>query len=169
MVNQREEKNASERVEQRGKVKSRAAVGRDHALPLKGSALAIFRHFVTSFLVTTWALGKVQKQTFILIFCLIFWDRSRPIPSITRERPALWEASFTISDSAYGSTIFMATRFHGIHVIIGTTFLLVCLTRHFKNHFSNGHHFGFEAAAWYWHFVAVVWLFLYIRIYWWRG
>lgn len=80
-----------------------------------------------------------------------------------------WEASFTISDSAYGSTFFMATGFHGIHVIIGTTFLLVCLTRHFKNHFSNGHHFGFEAAAWYWHFVDVVWLFLYIRIYWWGG
>nr|YP_009185806.1 cytochrome c oxidase subunit III [Callicerus obscurus]ALO70431.1 cytochrome c oxidase subunit 3 [Callicerus obscurus] len=77
------------------------------------------------------------------------------------------EASFSISDAIYGSSFFMATGFHGIHVIIGTTFLLVCLIRHLNNHFSSIHHFGFEAAAWYWHFVDVVWLFLYISIYWW--
>nr|ALO77074.1 cytochrome c oxidase subunit 3 [Hybosorus sp. HYB02]ALO77320.1 cytochrome c oxidase subunit 3 [Hybosorus sp. HYB01] len=77
------------------------------------------------------------------------------------------EAPFTIADSVYGSTFFMATGFHGIHVIIGTTFLAVCLGRHLMNHFSCTHHFGFEAAAWYWHFVDVVWLFLYISIYWW--
>jgi len=77
------------------------------------------------------------------------------------------EASFTIADSAYGATFFVATGFHGLHVIIGTTFLLTCLLRHKKCHFSRGHHFGFEAAAWYWHFVDVVWLFLYITIYWW--
>nr|YP_010464254.1 cytochrome c oxidase subunit III [Cteniopinus hypocrita]UUL71631.1 cytochrome c oxidase subunit 3 [Cteniopinus hypocrita] len=77
------------------------------------------------------------------------------------------ESSFTISDAAYGSSFFVATGFHGIHVIIGTTFLGVCLIRHMKNHFSQTHHFGFEAAAWYWHFVDVVWLFLYISIYWW--
>nr|AXS66373.1 cytochrome c oxidase subunit 3 [Cucujoidea sp. 12 KM-2017] len=77
------------------------------------------------------------------------------------------EASFSIADSIYGASFFMATGFHGIHVIIGTTFLLVCLIRHYKYHFSPIHHFGFEAAAWYWHFVDVVWLFLYISIYWW--
>nr|UPL66003.1 cytochrome c oxidase subunit III [Embiophila sp.] len=77
------------------------------------------------------------------------------------------ESSFAISDSVYGSTFFMATGFHGIHVMIGTTFLTVCLMRHMMNHFSSTHHFGFEAAAWYWHFVDVVWLFLYISIYWW--
>nr|WCS91752.1 cytochrome c oxidase subunit 3 [Dyscolus oopteroides]WCS91817.1 cytochrome c oxidase subunit 3 [Dyscolus oopteroides]WCS91856.1 cytochrome c oxidase subunit 3 [Dyscolus oopteroides]WCS92038.1 cytochrome c oxidase subunit 3 [Dyscolus oopteroides]WCS92077.1 cytochrome c oxidase subunit 3 [Dyscolus oopteroides] len=77
------------------------------------------------------------------------------------------ESPFTIADSIYGSTFFMATGFHGLHVIIGTTFLLVCLIRHYFNHFSSIHHFGFEAAAWYWHFVDVVWLFLYISIYWW--
>nr|YP_010691295.1 cytochrome c oxidase subunit III [Drosophila nebulosa]YP_010691308.1 cytochrome c oxidase subunit III [Drosophila neocordata]WBU93945.1 cytochrome c oxidase subunit III [Drosophila nebulosa]WBU93958.1 cytochrome c oxidase subunit III [Drosophila neocordata] len=79
------------------------------------------------------------------------------------------EAPFTIADSVYGSTFFMATGFHGIHVLIGTTFLLICLLRHLNNHFSKNHHFGFEAAAWYWHFVDVVWLFLYITIYWWGG
>jgi len=77
------------------------------------------------------------------------------------------EASFTISDSTYGSTFFLATGFHGLHVLIGTTFLAICLSRHLNNHFSRRHHFGFEAAAWYWHFVDVVWLFLYISIYWW--
>jgi len=76
------------------------------------------------------------------------------------------EASFTISDSIYGSTFFIATGFHGIHVLIGTIFLLCCFLRRRKNHFSSYHHFGFEAAAWYWHFVDVVWLFLYICIYW---
>lgn len=79
------------------------------------------------------------------------------------------EAPFTIADSVYGSTFFIATGFHGIHVLIGTTFLLTCLLRHLNNHFSKNHHFGFEAAAWYWHFVDVVWLFLYITIYWWGG
>nr|QDI93666.1 cytochrome c oxidase subunit III [Phallospinophylus setosus] len=78
-----------------------------------------------------------------------------------------YEAMFTISDSVYGSCFFMATGFHGIHVIIGTTFIIMCLLRHIKFHFSSKHHFGFEAAAWYWHFVDVVWLFLYITIYWW--
>lgn len=78
-----------------------------------------------------------------------------------------FESPFSISDAVYGSSFFMATGFHGIHVIIGTTFLTVCLIRHLKNHFSQIHHFGFEAAAWYWHFVDVVWLFLYISIYWW--
>nr|QZZ18207.1 cytochrome c oxidase subunit III [Burara oedipodea] len=78
-----------------------------------------------------------------------------------------YEAPFTIADSIYGSTFFMATGFHGLHVIIGTIFLITCLYRHTLNHFSSKHHFGFEAAAWYWHFVDVVWLFLYISIYWW--
>lgn len=78
-----------------------------------------------------------------------------------------WEAIFTISDSIYGSTFFVATGFHGLHVLIGTTFLIVCLFRHLTFQFSRAHHFGFEAAAWYWHFVDVVWLFLYISIYWW--
>nr|YP_010602078.1 cytochrome c oxidase subunit III [Ocellarnaca nigra]WAM61707.1 cytochrome c oxidase subunit III [Ocellarnaca nigra] len=77
------------------------------------------------------------------------------------------EAPFTIADAVYGSTFFVATGFHGLHVIIGTTFLIICLLRHLFFHFSQSHHFGFEAAAWYWHFVDVVWLFLYISIYWW--
>nr|YP_009667306.1 cytochrome c oxidase subunit III [Mecistocephalus marmoratus]ARU77309.1 cytochrome c oxidase subunit III [Mecistocephalus marmoratus] len=79
------------------------------------------------------------------------------------------EAPFTIADATYGSTFYMATGFHGLHVLIGTSFLLITLLRHLKSHFSSHHHFGFEAAAWYWHFVDVVWLFLYVSIYWWGG
>nr|UAM95661.1 cytochrome c oxidase subunit III [Coreamachilis coreanus] len=79
------------------------------------------------------------------------------------------EAPFTIADAVYGSTFFVATGFHGLHVLIGTTFLSVCLLRHLACHFSSQHHFGLEAAAWYWHFVDVVWLFLYVSIYWWGG
>jgi cytochrome c oxidase subunit 3 len=76
------------------------------------------------------------------------------------------EASFSIADSIYGSIFFIATGFHGIHVLIGTFFLIVCFSRLKLKHYSSNHHFGFEAAAWYWHFVDVVWLFLYLFIYW---
>ena len=69
----------------------------------------------------------------------------------------------------YGSTFFMATGFHGFHVLIGTIFLLVCLFRALKGHFTPKQHFGFEAADWYWHFVDVVWLFLFARIYVWAS
>jgi cytochrome c oxidase subunit 3 len=69
----------------------------------------------------------------------------------------------------YGSTFFMATGFHGFHVLVGTIFLLVCLFRALKGHFTPKQHFGFEAAAWYWHFVDVVWLFLFACIYVWAS
>jgi cytochrome c oxidase subunit 3 len=74
-------------------------------------------------------------------------------------------AAFGFRENIYGSTFFMATGFHGFHVIIGTIFLAVCWFRAWAGHFKPEHHFGFEAAAWYWHFVDVVWLFLFIGIY----
>jgi len=76
-------------------------------------------------------------------------------------------APFSISDGVYGSSFYMATGFHGFHVLIGTLFLSVCSLRLYLNHFTQEHHLGFEAAAWYWHFVDIVWLFLFISIYWW--
>ncbi|HQT66341.1 MAG: cytochrome c oxidase subunit 3 [Rhodospirillales bacterium 20-60-12] len=65
----------------------------------------------------------------------------------------------------FPSVFFIATGFHGFHVVVGTAFLIVCLVRAMKNQFSPQQHFGFEAAAWYWHFVDVVWLFLFVCIY----
>ena len=76
-------------------------------------------------------------------------------------------AHFGFTEGVYSSTFFMATGFHGFHVFIGTVFLFVCWRRCKKGHFTAEKHFGFEAAAWYWHFVDVVWLFLFIAIYWW--
>ena len=78
-------------------------------------------------------------------------------------------APYGFKDTVFASTFFMATGFHGFHVIVGTTFLIVCLVRSIKGHFKPDHHFGFEAAAWYWHFVDVVWLFLFIFVYIWGG
>ena len=78
-----------------------------------------------------------------------------------------YDTSFSIADSVYGSTFFVATGFHGLHVLIGSSFLIVCLIRAYIHQYSSTHHFGFEAAAWYWHFVDVVWIFLYLCIYWW--
>ncbi|MCY4592987.1 MAG: cytochrome c oxidase subunit 3 [Alphaproteobacteria bacterium] len=78
-------------------------------------------------------------------------------------------AAFGFTDGIYSSTFYMATGFHGFHVIVGTCFLIVCWFRARAGHFKPDHHFGFEAAAWYWHFVDVVWLFLFLCIYWWGG
>jgi len=78
-------------------------------------------------------------------------------------------AHFGFREGIYPSTFFMATGFHGFHVIVGTCFLIVCMVRAFKGHFKADQHVGFEAAAWYWHFVDVVWLFLFGWVYWWNG
>jgi cytochrome c oxidase subunit 3 len=78
---------------------------------------------------------------------------------------AIAERFYGFKENIYGATFFMATGFHGAHVIIGTIFLTVCFFRALKGHFSPEQHFGFEAAAWYWHFVDVVWLFLFSCIY----
>ncbi len=77
------------------------------------------------------------------------------------------EAPFAFTGGVYPSTFFLATGFHGFHVMVGTIFLAVCLFRAIRGQFTPEKHFGFEAAAWYWHFVDVVWLFLFVCIYWW--
>ena len=78
-------------------------------------------------------------------------------------------ADFRLSDGIYGSTFYMATGFHGFHVLIGTISLSVCFFRLLQYQLTQQHHFGFESSAWYWHFVDVVWLFLFVSIYWWGG
>jgi len=76
-------------------------------------------------------------------------------------------APFAFGKNTYGSAFYMATGFHGFHVIVGTIFLIVCQVRAYRGEFTPRQHFGFEAAAWYWHFVDVVWLFLFLAIYVW--
>ncbi|HLS58799.1 MAG TPA: cytochrome c oxidase subunit 3 [Paracoccaceae bacterium] len=76
-------------------------------------------------------------------------------------------AAFGFSGNIYGANFFMATGFHGFHIIVGTIFLIVCLYRTYAGDFTPEKHVGFEAAAWYWHFVDVVWLFLFAIIYIW--
>jgi cytochrome c oxidase subunit 3 len=78
-------------------------------------------------------------------------------------------AHFGFAGNIYGANFFMATGFHGFHVIIGTIFLAVCLFRVYQGHFTSEQHVGFEAAIWYWHFVDVVWLFLFFAVYIWGG
>nr|YP_009353881.1 cytochrome c oxidase subunit III [Tropidomya abbreviata]AQZ26177.1 cytochrome c oxidase subunit III [Tropidomya abbreviata] len=77
------------------------------------------------------------------------------------------EASYSIADSGYGSSFFLATGFHGAHVMIGSLFLTVCFFRVYFDHFSEERHFGMEAAIWYWHFVDVIWVFLFLWVYCW--
>jgi cytochrome c oxidase subunit 3 len=72
----------------------------------------------------------------------------------------------TLGSGVYGSTFFMLTGFHGLHVTIGAIMLTVMLYRVFRGHFDAEHHFAFEAASWYWHFVDVVWLLLFVLVYW---
>ena len=117
----------------------------------------------------TWAhhsiIVRAKKQSLIaLIFTIIL-----AILFTFLQGVEYVEAPFTIADSVYGSCFFMTTGFHGFHVFIGTCFLFISFLRIIFNHFTSTHHFGFESAAWYWHFVDVVWLFLFLVVYWWGG
>jgi cytochrome c oxidase subunit III len=76
------------------------------------------------------------------------------------------DLNLKMSSGAYGATFYMLTGFHGFHVTVGTIMLIVILARCMAGHFTPEKHFGFEGVAWYWHFVDVVWLFLFIFFYW---
>lgn len=78
-------------------------------------------------------------------------------------------APFSINDSVYGSIFFFITGFHGIHVIAGTIFIFVVFLRFYDNHFYVENTLALDCAAWYWHFVDVVWIFVFILVYWWGG
>jgi cytochrome c oxidase subunit 3 len=133
-------------------------------LPLTNTFLLL-----TSGATVTWAhhalIVRAKKHTLIaLIFTIIFATVFTLVQGIE-----YINAPFNISDGVYGSCFYMATGFHGFHVFIGTIALFVSFVRIILNHFTNKHHFGFEAAIWYWHFVDVVWLFLFINVYWWSS
>lgn len=115
----------------------------------------------------TWAHNAILNNKFNQTIQRIIITIALGLYFTTLQAIEYFEASFTIADSIYGSTFFIRTGFHGIHVIIGTIFIIVSIVRVKKLHIRRMHHVGFESAAWYWHFVDVVWLFLYISIYWW--
>jgi cytochrome c oxidase subunit 3 len=124
---------------------------------------------LTSGATVTWAhhalIVRAKKHTLIaLIFTLLL-----AIIFTLVQGFEYINAPFNISDGVYGSCFYMATGFHGFHVFVGTVALFVSFIRIILNHFTNKHHFGFEAAIWYWHFVDVVWLFLFINVYWWSN
>jgi len=100
----------------------------------------------------------IQAQIATLVFALLF---------TIIQGYEYFTAPFNISDGIFGSTFYLATGFHGLHVIIGTIFIAVSFGRFYAFHFTPSNHAGFEFAAWYWHFVDVVWLFLFLSIYYW--
>ena len=132
------------------------------AIPLLNTAVLL-----ASGVTVTWAhhslIESDRKETIIALLCTVILGGYFTVLQAIE----YFEAPFTIADRVYGSTFFVATGFHGLHVLIGSSFLLVCLIRTILFQYSSGHHFGFEAAAWYWHFVDVVWIFLYLCVYWW--
>jgi cytochrome c oxidase subunit 3 len=103
--------------------------------------------------------GLIQGLTFTIILGLVFTSVQ------AYEYHHIYKELFKFEDNNFTSNFFMATGFHGLHVIIGTIFLIVCLIRAKKDQFTEEHHLGFEFAAWYWHFVDVVWLFLFTFVY----
>jgi cytochrome c oxidase subunit III len=153
-------------------------------VPVEATAAAVPGNFKSTF--DPWGLPLVNTLILLLSGCTVTWahhallknDRRSLIIGLTLTvlLGALFtalqvieysHAGFSYAGHSYGSTFFMATGFHGFHVLVGTIFLLVCLLRAMKGHFTPKQHFGFEAAAWYWHFVDVVWLFLFACIYVW--
>lgn len=117
----------------------------------------------------TWAhhaiLIKSKKHTILgLILTLVF-----AISFSFLQCLEYLSAPFAISDGIYGSCFFISTGFHGLHVFIGTIAIVIGFLRIILNHFTSSHHFGIEAAIWYWHFVDVIWLFLFINVYWWTN
>nr|QKV49092.1 cytochrome c oxidase subunit III [Proales similis] len=122
---------------------------------------------VTSGVTVTWAHHAIMANSFSRSFVSLLITVLLGVYFLCMQWLEYAEAPFAMADSIYGSTFFMATGFHGMHVLIGTCFLFYVLVLLSQGKLIYNHHFSFEAAAWYWHFVDVVWLFLFISIYWW--
>jgi cytochrome c oxidase subunit 3 len=97
--------------------------------------------------------------TLVLGFTFLYFQVEEYVHAYT-------ELGLTLNSGIYGSTFFMLTGFHGMHVTIGATMLTIMFLRALKGHLTEDNHFAFEASAWYWHFVDVVWLFLFVSVYW---
>jgi cytochrome c oxidase subunit 3 len=125
---------------------------------------------LTSALMVTWAhwamlLGHRRQLIVGLLLTILLGWTFLSLQAFEYHH-ALTAMHLSLASGAYGMTFFMLTGFHGLHVLLGTIILLVVWLRVLRGHFDASHHFAFEAAAWYWHFVDVVWLFLFIFVYW---
>lgn len=104
-----------------------------------------------------------REAAFFSLLVGIIWGLIFEVRQLAEYEHAL----FSMNDGIYGSLFFMLTGFHGFHVLLGLLALVICIVRLGRYHFTGRHHVGFEAAAWYWHFVDVVWLFVFVSVYWW--
>lgn len=133
-------------------------------IPLLNTIILLTSRFTVT-VTHLYLINNSKKKTIIFINLTIILSIYFLILQILEYK----QATFTFSDSIFGSSFYIATGFHGLHVIIGTIFLLTNLLRIIKLHFSYIHHIRFELAAWYWHFIDIIWLFLYITFYWWNN
>lgn len=140
-----------------------------HTIKASGIPLTNTFFLLTSGATVTWShhaiLVRAKKHAVVGLLITLLLASLFTILQIVE----YYQAPFSISDSIFGSCFYMTTGFHGFHVFVGTVALFVSLIRLSLNHFTNTKHFGFESAAWYWHFVDVVWLFLFVTVYWWGG
>ncbi len=142
----------------------------EHAMGPSGLPAINTALLLTSSVTLTWAHHALRannrKNTIIGLALTVLLGASFLVLQVEEYIHAYTELGLTMSSGIYGSTFFLLTGFHGFHVTMGTTMLIVILIRCMKGHFSADNHFGFEAVAWYWHFVDVVWLGLFIFVYW---
>ena len=145
-------------------------VGADEGMGAWGLAACNTIILLTSGVTITWAhwalkLNK-RRQLDIGLACTVILGITFLVLQAHEYYDAYTEMNLTLDAGIYGTTFFMLTGFHGLHVTIGTIMLIVILIRSLRGHFTPERHFAFEAVAWYWHFVDVVWLFLFIFVYW---
>jgi len=144
--------------------------GAKESMPAWGLAAINTLVLLTSGVTITWAHWALKmnkrRQLDIGLFLTIALGAFFLFLQAHEYYDAYTEMSLTLDAGIYGTTFFMLTGFHGLHVTIGTIMLIVILLRTLRGHFTPERHFAFEAVAWYWHFVDVVWLFLFIFVYW---
>lgn len=133
-----------------------------YSVPLLNTIILLTRGITV-----TWAHHAIMNNYFSKSVIRLFFTIALGAYFLFMQYVEYDEAQFSLADGIYGRTFFMATGFHGMHVIVGTSFLLYVLFNLLSGKLLYNHHFSFEAAAWYWHFVDVVWLILFISIYWW--
>nr|YP_010868551.1 cytochrome c oxidase subunit III [Parasacculina yatsui]WGU20848.1 cytochrome c oxidase subunit III [Parasacculina yatsui] len=131
-------------------------------IPLLNTVILLSSGFVL-----TWSHYNLLVNNFLSSFYALIFTIILGLYFIFIQLYEYYSSNFNISDSVFGSLFFFITGFHGLHVIVGIIFLLVCTIRFYSSFMSIGHHKNFEYSAWYWHFVDVVWLFLYMFMYIW--